>query len=84
MVGVSDRTLRRGFQELFSTTVFGYLASQRMSKAQWLLREEKLTVAEVAVMVGYSNPSHFAGAFKRQFGMTPRECLAGKLGYTRK
>lgn len=84
IVGVSDRTLRRGFQELFSTTVFGYLASQRMFQAQRLLRESKLTVAEVAMMVGYSNPSHFAGAFKRRFGMTPRECLAGKLGCGRK
>lgn len=82
-VGVSDRTLRRGFQELFNTTVFGYLTSQRMEKAQCLLRNSKLTVTEVAVMVGYSNSSHFAAAFKRQFGITPKECLAGKLSVSR-
>ncbi|BDA71234.1 transcriptional regulator [Calothrix sp. PCC 7716] len=82
-VGVSDRTLRRGFQELFNTTVFGYLTSQRMEKAQCLLRNSKLTVTEVAMMVGYSNTSHFAAAFKRQFGITPKECLAGKLSVSR-
>ncbi|MFQ4146034.1 AraC family transcriptional regulator [Chlorogloeopsis sp. ULAP02] len=78
-VGVSERTLRRGFQELFNTTVFGYLTSQRMEKAKNLLCSGKVTVAEVAMMVGYSNCSHFAAAFKRQFGITPRDCLAGKL-----
>jgi AraC-like DNA-binding protein len=84
LVGVSDRTLRRGFQELFNTTVFAYLTSQRMEKAKCLLRERHLTVAEVAVMVGYSNQSHFTAAFKRQFGITPRDCLAGKLGCEKK
>jgi AraC-like DNA-binding protein len=83
IVGVSDRTLRRGFQELFSTTVFGYLTSQRMEKAQCLLRNSQLTVTEVAVMVGYSNSSHFAAAFKRQFGITPKECATGKLSVSR-
>lgn len=29
-VGVSDRTLRRGFKEMFGTTVFGYLTNIRM------------------------------------------------------
>ncbi|MDM9379780.1 AraC family transcriptional regulator [Chlorogloeopsis sp. ULAP01] len=82
-VGVSERTLRRGFQELLSTTVFGYLTSQRMEKAKNLLRSGKVTVAEVAMMVGYSNCSHFAAAFKRQFGITPRQCLAGKLSVLR-
>jgi AraC-like DNA-binding protein len=82
-VGVSERTLRRGFQELFNTTVFGYLTSQRMEKAKNLLRSGKVTVTEVAMMVGYSNTSHFGAAFKRQFGITPRECLMGKLSVLR-
>ncbi|MBD2360340.1 helix-turn-helix transcriptional regulator [Anabaena minutissima FACHB-250] len=41
IVGMSDRTLRRGFQELFSTTVLGYLSSIRMQQAEQLLREGK-------------------------------------------
>ncbi|WP_263975317.1 helix-turn-helix domain-containing protein [Leptolyngbya sp. 7M] len=36
------------------------------------------TVAEVAAMVGYSNLGHFAAAFKRKFGITPRDDLWGK------
>jgi len=85
IVGVSDacgglrlRTLRRGFQELFSTTVFGYLSSIRTQQAEQLLREGKLSVAEVANLSGYSQQGHFAAAFKRKFGITPREYLSGK------
>lgn len=76
-VGVSDRTLRRGFQSLFQTTVIGYLTQQRMIKAEQLLRDRQHTVSEVARMVGYGHLGRFAAAFKRQFGITPKECLAG-------
>ena len=78
-VGVSDRTLRRGFGKLFGTTVVGYSNQLRIEQAETLLRTGNLSVAEVANKVGYSHLGHFAAAFKRQFGITPRECLAGKL-----
>jgi AraC-like DNA-binding protein len=77
-VGVSDRTLRRGFRDLFGTTVVGYLTQQRMKQAEQLLREGNYTVAEVATWVGYSHLGHFAARFKRQFGISPSECLADK------
>ncbi|MBE9193650.1 helix-turn-helix transcriptional regulator [Gloeocapsopsis crepidinum LEGE 06123] len=77
-VGISESSLQRGFQILFGTTVFGYLTNQRMEHAQQLLRERNLTVAEVANIVGYAHLGHFAAAFKRRFGITPRECFSGK------
>jgi AraC-like DNA-binding protein len=79
MVGLSVRTLKRGFPELFGTTVFGYLHHRRMEYAQKLLGEGNLTVIEVANTVGYSNPGHFAAAFKRRFCITPSQCLAGQI-----
>ncbi len=77
-VGLSDRTLQRGFRELFGTTVVGYSMQQRLNRAEQLLREPSRTVAEVARLVGYGHLSYFATVFKRQFGITPSECLAGK------
>ncbi|WP_138502471.1 helix-turn-helix domain-containing protein [Nostoc sp. PA-18-2419] len=78
MVGVSSRTLKRGFRELFGTTVLGCLLNKRMEQAQQCLRSGNYTVAQVANLLGYSNPAHFATAFKRQFGIAPSECLLGK------
>lgn len=42
-----------------------------MEQAKRLLREPHCTVVEVANQVGYVNPSQFAAAFKRQFGIPP-------------
>jgi AraC-like DNA-binding protein len=63
--------------------VFGYLTNQRMEKAKKLLCSGQFLITEVAMMVGYSSSSHFTAAFKRQFGITPRECAAGKLSVWR-
>jgi AraC-like DNA-binding protein len=78
LVGVSERTIRRGFRELFGTTVFNYLTSIRMEQAEKLLRKGNCSVAEVANIVGYSHLGLFANVFKRHYGICPRECLMGK------
>jgi len=77
-VGVNDNKLKLGFREVFGITVFGYLHNYRMEMAQMLLQEGKQSVAEVASHVGYSNPGHFAAAFKRKFGMSPKVCRLGR------
>jgi AraC-like DNA-binding protein len=80
-VGVSVRTLHRGFTLLFNTTVVGYLTQQRLQKAKMLLRQGNYQVSEVANIVGYSHLGNFAAAFKRQYGITPSQCLAGKKAF---
>lgn len=77
-VGLSNLTLRRGFRELFGTTIVGYINQKRMEQAEQLLRETKFSVTEVANLVGYSHLGHFGAAFKRQFGITPSQCLTRK------
>jgi AraC-like DNA-binding protein len=77
-VGVAYCTLHKGFRSEFGMTPFAYLTQQRMKRAEQLLRRSGCTVAEVANQVGYANPAQFAVAFKRQFGIAPRECLRGK------
>lgn len=79
-VGMSDRTLQRGFREVFDTTVFGYLHSLRMEQAEHLLRNRPMRVSEVAHAVGYSHLGHFTEAFKRRFGITPKQCQKGEKG----
>ena len=77
-VEISERTLRRGLRKLFSTTIVGYLALLRMEQAEKLLREGEFSIGEVANLVGYSHLGNFSTAFKRQFGITPSQCLAGQ------
>ena len=71
-VGLSETTLKRGFRQVFGTTVFGYLRARRMERAHVLLQSGEATVLEAATRVGYSNPSNFSAAFRRQFGVNPK------------
>jgi AraC-like DNA-binding protein len=70
-VGLNDFKLKRGFRQVLGTTVFGYVRDQRMARARQLLEGQRLNVTEVACAVGYANPSQFAAAFKRRFGLNP-------------
>lgn len=72
-VHLNEWKLKKGFKEHFGTTVFGYLREKRMEEAWHLLRETEATVLEVANTVGYSNPSHFARAFRDVHALNPRE-----------
>lgn len=71
--GLSETSLKRGFRQVYGTTVFGYLRSQRMARARTLLASGEATVLEAAAQVGYSNPSNFAAAFRQEFGLNPKE-----------
>jgi AraC-like DNA-binding protein len=71
-VGLNDCTLKRGFRQVFGTTVFSYIRQQRLMKARQLLQDTEMSVAEVTCLVGYTHPGHFAAAFKREFGVSPK------------
>ncbi len=71
LVGINEYKLKKGFKELFGTTVFGYIHNCRMSLAKKLLLGTDKTAKEIAYETGYSSPQHFSNAFKKQFGVTP-------------
>ena len=71
-VGINDCKLKRGFRQVFGTTVFGYLHSYRMEQAARLLQTNQMTVTGVAAAVGFTNRGSFAAAFRRKFGVNPR------------
>ncbi len=74
-VGLNDCTLKRGFRQVFGNTAFGYLHDYRLEQAQKLLQEGQLNVSEVARRIGFANRSYFAAAFRKKFGVTPKEYL---------
>ncbi|MEJ2613172.1 MAG: helix-turn-helix transcriptional regulator [Candidatus Thiodiazotropha sp.] len=49
-----------------------WLLRKRLSRARELLESDNYTVTDVAMMVGYSNVSHFIKAFKIRYGLTPK------------
>jgi len=75
LVGTNEFKLKVGFKSVFSNTVYGYLSDYRMEYARKLLTVDNSRIKEVAVQVGYSNPSHFIAAYKKKYGITPKQHL---------
>lgn len=71
--GLNEFKLKKGFRELFGTTVFGYLNELRMHHARELLLGKGTAVQEVADILGYAEPHSFTKVFKKFFGYLPRE-----------
>ncbi|UUX49945.1 AraC family transcriptional regulator [Nisaea acidiphila] len=68
---INERKLKEGFRLVLGETVLSVLERARVERAQGLMRDEALNVAETALAVGYSNPSHFAKVFRRLTGTAP-------------
>jgi|UPI0005920290 AraC-like DNA-binding protein len=74
--GINQQKLKKGFKQIYGTTISRYLRNARMEAAKYLLMEGRLSIGEIAQQVGYSNQSHFARRFKETYGATPREAMA--------
>jgi AraC family transcriptional regulator len=62
----------RVFKKLTGATPYSYLGAIRTARAQQLLTNPELSVAEVGALIGYASPSHFTKAFRQATGLTPR------------
>jgi len=72
IAATSVRTLQRRLKES-GLTYSDLIGEIRFEAALRLLRETDATALEIALEVGYEDPSHFSRAFKRTAGISPRE-----------
>jgi AraC family transcriptional regulator len=71
--GLSKFYFNRLFKNALGVSPLHYHMNLRMDAAKRLLRETKKSVVEIALDVGYANPSHFAQLFKRETGLSPSD-----------
>jgi len=69
-LGVSGKTIARGFVTGTRMTFRAWRASARLHAA-FLLLDSGEPISMIATRVGYSSTSSFISAFRRQFGVTP-------------
>ena len=74
-VAMNECYLKKGFKEMYGTTIFDFYQNQRMEHAKYLLYEKGLSVTDVSSLLGYSSISHFSTAFKKHTGLKPCELL---------
>jgi len=73
IVGMNACDLKRCFKCCYGDGIARFSRSRRLEAAQDLLSRSTLSIAEIALEVGYTNPSQFARAFRQQFNINPAE-----------
>ncbi len=68
------------FKRKTGNTIGEYLTKVRMEHSVKLLLEPRMKIYEVAQAVGYEDANYFAKIFKREYGITPLEYRARRLG----
>jgi AraC family transcriptional regulator len=72
----------RLFRASTGLTPMKYLESRRIEFARKLIREKNMSMAEIAVAVGFVDQSHFVKRFRRHAGCTPGQYAAEIAGWT--
>lgn len=76
---LSKHHFLRSFKTTTGVTPNGFLIEMRMQRASELLAAPTSTVGSVAARCGYRSASHFAAAFHRHHGITPKAFRAERL-----
>lgn len=71
--GCSARTLQRRLKSECGVTYSAILADVRIDVSQQLLAQTNVSVTELSLIMGFTDPSNFSHDFKRRLGCSPRE-----------
>ena len=78
-VHLSREVCCRLFKKMTGKTITGYLEEYRANKSFSLVQSGQYSMTQITEMVGFSNPSRFASAFRKRFGCNPGEYHSAHL-----
>ena len=73
LMAVSRSLLFRKMESLLGEPPSELIRRTRLDRAAKLLEARAGNISEIALEVGFSNPSHFAEGFRKRFGCTPTQ-----------
>ena len=72
-LAISHSGLQKKIRSLIGETPGELIRRIRLNKAAELIKLKFGNISEIALEIGYNNPTHFSQAFKKQFGITPSQ-----------
>ena len=70
---VSKRQLNRIFNKIFQKGTMEYYRGLRLDKAKNLLRNSRISIAEISHITGFYSSSHFSSSFFNYFDISPKD-----------
>lgn len=71
--GLSEYKLKEGFKQVYGSTIYGFVLDKKLEFAREKLETGDWHVKDISYQIGYENPSHFIAAFKKKYGITPKQ-----------
>lgn len=73
-VHINECYLKKGFKEMFGSSIFDFVQQERIKKAKLMLQQH-IAIQHIAIELGYANTANFTNAFKKLTGYAPSEWL---------
>jgi AraC-like DNA-binding protein len=77
-VYMSTSKLKNLFKQVYGHTLYDYYNKSRLQRAKELLINGQVSIKQAGSEIGFSNLSHFAKAFRKEFGILPRDMVKGR------
>jgi AraC-like DNA-binding protein len=77
-VFMSTSKLKNLFKQVYGHTLYDYYNKSRLQRARELLANGQVSIKQAGSEIGFSNLSHFAKAFRKEFGILPRDMVKGR------
>lgn len=71
-VGLNHSYLQTLFHQSFGGGIMEYINSQRMERAQFLLRNSSMSITDIAFETGFNSRQHFGYTFEKRFHVSPK------------
>ncbi|MDR2122999.1 MAG: AraC family transcriptional regulator [Flavobacteriaceae bacterium] len=74
-MNLSEYKIKDGFKKLYGKTFSNFILDTKLEIGREKLDLKVKQVQEIAYDLGYENPSHFIEAFKKKYGVTPKQWM---------
>ena len=70
---ISMTVFKMIFKQIYGETPYNYLKKYKMNIAAKQLKKTDKNISDIALSLGYANPSKFSAAFTAVYGILPKE-----------